>query len=130
MPDLFKTGLLVIDLERAMRDISAWLGVSWTPIQQSPLVLRTATGDEKVDLRFVFSTDGPPYLELLEAHPSGYYAAVDGPRERSIPARSSFLARAGALFPSLRHAVTPLLEKQGRTAKAAWRQRANRDVPA
>ena len=56
--------------------------------------------------------------------------AVDGPRERSIPARSSFMARAGALFPSLRHAVTPLLEKQGRTAKAAWRARAKRDVPA
>jgi len=50
--------------------------------------------------------------------------AIEGPRERSIPARSSALARAGAIFPNLRRAVTPLLEKQGRAAKAAWRQRA------
>lgn len=78
MPDLFKTGLLVTDLEQAMRDLSVWLGLEWTPIQESPLVLRTPQGDEKVDLRFVFSTGAPPYLELLQANPGGFYAASQG----------------------------------------------------
>lgn len=78
MHDLFKTGLLVTDLEHAMRDLSAWLGLDWTPIQEAPLVLRTAAGDEQVDLRFVFSTGAPPYLELLQARPNGYYAESQG----------------------------------------------------
>ena len=79
MPDLFKTGLLVTDLERAMTDLSTWLGVEWTPIQESPLTLRTAEGDQHTNLRFVYSTTGPLYLELLQAQSSGYYEASEGP---------------------------------------------------
>jgi hypothetical protein len=77
--DLFKVGLLVLDLPSAMRDIGAWLGLEWTPIQESPLELQTTDGRESVSLRYVFSTSGPVYLELIEAHDAGYYAAEQGP---------------------------------------------------
>jgi len=77
-PTLFKTGFLVTDLEGAMRDLGRWLGVAWTPVQQSRLVLETARGREAVELRFVYSTGRPPYLELLEAQPRGYYEAKAG----------------------------------------------------
>ena len=77
-PTLFKTGFLVTDLEGAMHDLGRWLGVSWTPVQQSKLVLATESGREQVELRFAYSTGSPPYLELLEAQPRGYYAAPDG----------------------------------------------------
>ena len=77
-PTLFKTGFLVTDLEGAMRDFGRWLGVAWTPVQQSKLVLETAAGREEVELRFAYSTGSPPYLELLEAQPRGYYAAPAG----------------------------------------------------
>ena len=83
MSEYFKTGVLVDDLERAMRDLGGWLGLSWTPIQEVPLVLRTAAGDEQVDLRFVFSTGSPPYLELLQAQPTGYYAASPASRPKA-----------------------------------------------
>jgi hypothetical protein len=36
-PTLFKTGFLVRNLEGAMRDFGRWLGVAWTPVQQSKL---------------------------------------------------------------------------------------------
>jgi hypothetical protein len=75
---LFKTGFLVTDLEGAMRDLGRWLGVAWTPVQQSRLVLATPNGREQVELRFVYSTGSPPYLELLESQPKGYYAAPTG----------------------------------------------------
>jgi hypothetical protein len=75
---LFKTGLLVTDLEGALRDLGRWLGVAWTPVQQSRLVLATPSGREEVALRFAYSTGSPPYLELLEAQPAGYYAAPAG----------------------------------------------------
>jgi hypothetical protein len=77
-PTLFKTGFLVTDLEGAMRDLGRWLGVAWTPVQQSKLVLETGAGREEVELRFAYSTGSPPYLELLEAQPRGYYAAPAG----------------------------------------------------
>ena len=77
-PTLFKTGFLVTDLGGAMRDFGRWLGVSWTPVQQSKLVLATDAGREEVELRFAYSTGSPPYLELLEAQPRGYYVAPRG----------------------------------------------------
>ena len=77
-PTYFKTGWLVTDLAGAMRDLGRWLGVAWTPVQQSRLVLATADGREEVALRFVYSTGSPPFLELLEAQPRGYYAAPTG----------------------------------------------------
>lgn len=75
---LFKTGFLVTDLAGAMRDFGRWLGVAWTPVQQSRLVLATPSGREEVELRFAYSTGSPPYVELLEAQRAGYYAAPAG----------------------------------------------------
>jgi hypothetical protein len=74
----FKTGFLVTDLETAMRDFGRWLGVAWTPVQQSKLVLATEAGREEVELRFAYTTGAPPYLELLAAQPRGYYHAPQG----------------------------------------------------
>jgi hypothetical protein len=77
-PTYFKTGFLVVDIAAAMRELGRWLGVAWTPVQQSRLVLATAAGREEVELRFAYSTGRLPYLELLEAQPRGYYAAPAG----------------------------------------------------
>lgn len=76
--ELFKTGLLVRDLPRAMADVGAWLGLRWTPVQETKLSLWTRQGREEVPLRFAYSLGGPPFLELLEARPSGYYASSQG----------------------------------------------------
>ena len=76
--DLFKVGLLVADLEGAMRDIGRWLGLAWTPVQESPLLLSTASGREQLELRYVYSTQGPVHLELLQGREAGYYATPQG----------------------------------------------------
>jgi len=77
--EVFKTGFVVVDFEAALRDFRAWLGVDWTPVQQAPLTLETASGREEVSLRFAFAKQGPNLIEILEAQPHGYYAAPDGP---------------------------------------------------
>jgi methylmalonyl-CoA/ethylmalonyl-CoA epimerase len=99
---LFKTGLLVTDLERAMADLARWLGVAWTPVQESPISLALPGGREDVKLRFAYSTGGAPYLELIEAHAAGFYAAPEGPHLHHVgrwvddlSAASAALARAG-----------------------------------
>src|SRR5262249_29087988 len=61
-----------------MADLGRWLGLAWTPIQKTSLALWTRNGREQVPLRFAYSLGGPPFLELLEAQPSGYYAAEQG----------------------------------------------------
>ena len=100
--DLFKVGLLVVDLEQAMRDIGRWLGLGWTPVQESPLALSTAEGREEVELRYAYSTTGPLYMELLQARPSGYYSAPQGAHLHhlgrwvdDLPAASKELEAAG-----------------------------------
>jgi glyoxalase/bleomycin resistance protein/dioxygenase superfamily protein len=104
MPDaaLFKTGVLVLDLERAMRDLGGWLDLAWTPVQESSLSLATPYGREDVKLRYAYSTNGAPHLELIEAHASGYYAAPSGPHLHHVGrwvddlrAASAALAREG-----------------------------------
>lgn len=77
-PKLFKTALIVDDIEAAMRDLGASLELEWTPVQRADLTLRLATGDEQVPLVFTFSRGDPPHLELLQARDTGYYAAPQG----------------------------------------------------
>jgi hypothetical protein len=74
----FKTGIIVTDLEKAAAEFSTTLGVEWAPLTVVPLQIRTADGLESIDLRVMISTTGPTYLELIEAQPTGYYAAPDG----------------------------------------------------
>jgi short-subunit dehydrogenase len=49
--------------------------------------------------------------------------ALDGQRERTIPAVTGVMARVGSLFPFLRRALTPAMERRGRANKAAWKAR-------
>lgn len=94
--DLFKVGLLVEDLEAAMRDVGRWLGVTWTPVQESPLVLQVGLRREAVELRYVYSTSGPVFLELLQSRPDGYYAAPQGSHLHHVGRWVDDLAKASA----------------------------------
>jgi hypothetical protein len=78
-----------------MRDLGRWLGVAWTPVQESRIVLAREGGRrEEVALRFVYSRAGAPYLELLEAQPEGYYAAPQGPHLHHVGRWVEDLAKA------------------------------------
>lgn len=71
--DIFVTGLIVPDLERAIAETTRSLGAEFTPVQESPLQLRTPNGIERFDLRFVYSLGEAPHLELIQAVPGTYY---------------------------------------------------------
>lgn len=53
-------------------------------------------------------------------------SAADGLRERTIPAMTGYLARAGDLLPGLRRLLVPTIEKRGRAAKEEYRRRKSR----
>jgi hypothetical protein len=53
-------------------------------------------------------------------------SAVDGRRERTIPAATGVLARLGAAVPPMRRALMPTMERRGKAAKEAFRARHRR----
>jgi len=76
--DLFVTGMVVPDIQQAIEDTQKSLDLEFTPVQQSPLRMRTPQGIEEFDLRFVYSLGTAPHLELIEGIPGGYYDARGG----------------------------------------------------
>ena len=99
--ELFVTGMVVPDLEKAIEETTQTLGVAFTPVQESPLRMRTGKGVEVFDLRFVYSLGRPPYLELIEGIPGGYYDSNGGYIRHvglwvdDLTAASAQLARSG-----------------------------------
>ncbi|MEV0012794.1 VOC family protein [Streptomyces sp. NPDC051840] len=100
---LFHTGLVVEDLELAMKTLGELAGYHWTSVMELQVTARTPGGLQHADQRFVLSLE-EPRLELVEAIPGtvwvsdgangahhvGYWA--DGDR---IEAMSAELVRLG-----------------------------------
>jgi hypothetical protein len=84
--NLFVTGIVVSDLDRAMTEVGEALGTRWTPAQQADLTLDIGGGRETVALRFCYSLTGPPHIELIEAIPETYYDARGGPYTHHVGA--------------------------------------------
>ena len=68
--DIFHFGVLVDDLDEAMRRFEMALGVTFaTPMDR---VLHVGCGDstQLTDLRLAFSKEGPPFIELIQSQGS------------------------------------------------------------
>ena len=66
--EIFHTGIRVPDLDTAMAQLGAPLGVTWAKpqhIAHQP-IWTPDDGQQHVPLRFVYSTEGPQHIELLE----------------------------------------------------------------
>jgi hypothetical protein len=71
-PLFWQVGLVVANLEESMDELSRVLGAEWGTI-----VERVAAGTA---LRFVFSKQGPPYIELIEGPPGSQWDSSLGSR--------------------------------------------------
>jgi catechol 2,3-dioxygenase-like lactoylglutathione lyase family enzyme len=67
----FHIGILVFDIEQAVRDFSEALGIEFEPIKTATV----ATGDT---LRFGYAHQPAPMLELVEASGSGIWRPEQG----------------------------------------------------
>lgn len=63
-------GIIVEDLDAAMAEMSATLGVHWLPVQERP--------NDHTTLRLTFSTVSP-YIELIEGSPGTSRDTSNGP---------------------------------------------------
>lgn len=76
--DIYHLGMVVPDLHQAMDELSSTLGLSWPLPQSRTRRFRGPTGTFDADLRFVYSRQGPPYLELIEGIPGTPWDTTPG----------------------------------------------------
>jgi catechol 2,3-dioxygenase-like lactoylglutathione lyase family enzyme len=67
--DVYHTGFVVPDIEKAMAEFSAVFGLAWTPVEEVATPVRTPQGSLTAPLRFTYSRGPAPRIELLEPVP-------------------------------------------------------------
>jgi hypothetical protein len=77
--DVYHVGIVVPDLDDGMAELADRFGISFPKTQGITFhVDSRAHGDQRVPLRFAYSHEGPPYLEVIEAVPGSPWALGDG----------------------------------------------------
>jgi hypothetical protein len=76
---LFHTGIIVDDLERAMSTWGVALGLHWAPPKTATTPMRCPDGVLGREVRFSYSVEGPHHIELLQqVDPSPYLSLTGG----------------------------------------------------
>jgi catechol 2,3-dioxygenase-like lactoylglutathione lyase family enzyme len=70
---IYHVGVLVTDLEAAMADLGASLGVTWTNVEDRQMPVHYQGEDLTVGLRFCYSKEGPQHIELLQGEAGSYW---------------------------------------------------------
>jgi hypothetical protein len=77
---LFHVGVRVPDLEAAMAELGAGLGVTWAEVvERDQDVWTPDKGQHTVPLRFTYSCEGPQHVELLQGAPGSIWDGRDQP---------------------------------------------------
>jgi hypothetical protein len=77
---LYHTGIIVDDLDAAMRSMGETLGLAWAPPLTSTVPLRGPDGVLGREVRFTYSLQGPHHVEILEQVNPAPYVNVTGGR--------------------------------------------------
>lgn len=86
----YHAAILVKNIDEAVERFSAELGLTFAPILTTPLRLHyadaaTPAGEsEQVEVRWTFSRQGPPYIELNEGQEAGFFSLRAGERLHHI----------------------------------------------
>jgi catechol 2,3-dioxygenase-like lactoylglutathione lyase family enzyme len=75
--DYYHTGIVVPDIDAAMKRLSALAGYSWIKPMSYTLPFRTAAGTQEFTSTFVYSLQSP-HLELINEVPGSPWVAAPG----------------------------------------------------
>ncbi|HEY8352724.1 MAG TPA: VOC family protein [Sphingomonadales bacterium] len=83
---VFHTGIVVDDLEPAMKEIGAALNLEWTPVKRfDPMVIWTPEhGTQDYVVEAVYSRQGPHHLEIVRGPKGSFYDPKTFPDGRHI----------------------------------------------
>jgi hypothetical protein len=66
--EIFHYGLVVEDIDAAMDALGSRFELTWAPVQETPVHVHTGDGENLTEnLRFTYSVQGPPNLELIQS---------------------------------------------------------------
>lgn len=124
----FHSGLIVADVDAAMRDLGGALGLGWSTLKESETAVWTPDGRVDLTFRGGFSKPGPTRLELIEAVPGSLWDGPDDISLHHVSFWSTDLVRdsaelAGKGFPLM--ATTWLSDHPGRPELFAYHRRAS-----
>jgi hypothetical protein len=75
--DVFHVGVVVADLDTAMTTIGENLGIRWAPVQERTQTVRRGDGELRQEtIRFTYSIEGPPHLELIDSASDAVWATT------------------------------------------------------
>jgi len=75
---LFHVGVVAADLDQAMAEMSANLGLTWKYGKARPMDLWIFGEPRTLEMRIAHSVEGPPHVELIQAVPGTPWAAPNG----------------------------------------------------
>jgi hypothetical protein len=67
--EVYHTGFVVPDIEKAQAELEAVFDVRWTAVEEREMPVLTSEGPLLASMRFVYSSGGAPRIELLEPVP-------------------------------------------------------------
>jgi Glyoxalase/Bleomycin resistance protein/Dioxygenase superfamily len=76
--DVYHVGIIVPDIEKAMHEYSASMGLTWCSLQDRQLPVITDDGPGTVRSRWTYSHEGTTYVELVEENPDTIWRVADG----------------------------------------------------
>ncbi|MFN0096019.1 MAG: VOC family protein [Dehalococcoidia bacterium] len=77
---LFHIGIIVPDMSRGMSDIARRFGCEFPDPRQANVTVRYRGTESQVAVKFAYSIQGPPYIELIESVPGTVWEAPSGSR--------------------------------------------------
>ena len=72
----FHIGIVVEDMNTGMADMARRFGVTFPEARQANVRMRYRDEEQQVSVKFVYSREGPVYIELLEAVPGTVWETV------------------------------------------------------
>jgi hypothetical protein len=72
--DLYHTGIVVDDIQKAKEEWRALAGIEWGPQGSAVVPCLVPGGPTTVTFEYAFSSEGPHYLELLQSVPGTLWA--------------------------------------------------------
>jgi hypothetical protein len=78
MADMYHTGMVVDDLESAMRSLHEAVGAEWSEPRRAAMPVRTSRGVIERESLVAFSRGEPPHIELIQQVFGGVWVPADG----------------------------------------------------
>ncbi len=104
--DIFHVGLVVEDIELAMEQLGRRLALDWAPLQERDQQVFRGTGEPCTEhIRFTYSRQGTPHLELIESRERRLWSPGApgqlhhvGAFSEDLPRQSALLVEQGAML--------------------------------